>query len=76
MNEKHMLEIVEQYSRISDSDYGGNKVTRTPDNKTVYGERFGEIAWAVMMTEYKIGGAKYSAGNSSFSQTVYISLAP
>lgn len=76
MNETHIKETVEQYSRISDSDYGGNKVKRAPDNKTVYVERFGEIAWAVMMTEYKIGGATYSAGYSSFSQTVYISLAP
>jgi len=75
MNETYILETVEQFSQISESDFGGNKVKRAPDNKTVYVERFGEIAWAVMMTEYKIAGATYSAGYSSFSQTVYINLA-
>lgn len=75
MNEKHMLEIVEQYVRNQDADYGDIKVTRIPDRKTVYVEQIGEIGRAIMMTEYKLNGATYWAGYSSRSQTVYISLA-
>jgi hypothetical protein len=75
MNEKNMLEIVEQYSQQINMDYGDIKVKRVPDHKTVYVETIDEGGRAIMMTEYKIAGATYWAGYSSRSQTVYISQA-
>jgi hypothetical protein len=75
MNEKLMLEIVEQYSRQSDTEFGDIKITRVPNNKTVYVEQIGGSGRAVMMNEYKVDGAIYWAGYSSRSQTIYISQA-
>jgi hypothetical protein len=75
MNEQHMLEIVEQYSRQKDTEYGDIKIMRVPNNKTVYVEQTGESGRAVMMNEYKVDGVIYWAGYSSRSQTIYISQA-
>jgi hypothetical protein len=75
MNERHMQEIVEQYSQQVNSDFGDVKVTRIPDHKTVYVETIGQDGRAILMNQYKIDGVTYWAGYSYRSQTVYISLA-
>jgi len=75
MDERRMLEIVEQYSRQSDVHDGEIKATRVPDWKTVFVEQFGGVGRSITMTEYKVDGKTYWAGYSSRSQTVYVSQA-
>jgi len=75
MDEKLMLEIVEQHSRQSDVSDREIKVTRVPDWKTVFVEQFGGVGRSIIMTEYKVDGKTYWAGYSSRSQTVYVSRA-
>jgi hypothetical protein len=75
MDEKRMLNIVEQYSRQSVMADGEIKVTRVPDWNTVYVEQFGEMGRAIIMTEYKVDGKTFWAGYSSRSQTVFVSRA-
>jgi len=75
MDEKHMMKIVEQYSRYSDAEDGEIKVMRVPDWKTVFVEKIGEVGRSIILTEYKVDGKIYWAGYSSRSQTVYVSLA-
>jgi hypothetical protein len=75
MDEKHMLEIVEQYSRQSGPEENEIKVTRVPDWTTVYVEQFGDMGRSIVMTEYKVNGKTYWAGYSSRSQTVFVSQA-
>jgi hypothetical protein len=75
MNTDELLKIVEQYSRKSDAGYGDIKVTRIPDQKTVFVEQIDEIGRAIMMARYQVDGAAYWAGYSSRSETVYISVA-
>ena len=76
MNEKLMLEIVEQYSRQSDPPQEkGIKVVQVPDWTTVFVEQFGEMGRSIVMTEYQVDGKKYWAGYSSRSQTVFVSQA-
>ena len=75
MNSDQLLKIVEQYSRKSDTGYGGIKVRRIPDRKTVYMEQVDDVGRAIMMDKYQVDGATYWAGYSSRSETVYISQA-
>ena len=75
MNSEQLLKIVEQYSRKSGAGYGDVKVTRVPDQKTVFVEQIDGVGRSVMMDKYQVDGAIYWAGYSSRSETVYISLA-
>ncbi len=75
MDEKQMLEIVEQYNRQSDVRDGEIKVTRVPDWKTVFVEQIDGSGRSIILTEYKVDGKTYWAGYSSRSQTVYVSQA-
>lgn len=75
MDEKQMLEIVEQYSRKSAAADPDITVTRVADQKTVFVEQSGEGSQAIVMTEYQVDGTTYWAGFSTRSQTVYISQA-
>ena len=75
MNSSQLLKIVEQYSRKSQAGYGDIRVTRIPDQKTMFVEQIDDIGRAVMMDKYEVDGATYWAGYSSRSETVYISLA-
>ncbi len=74
MDSQQMLMIVEQYCRKIASTFEGITVTRVANWKTVFVEQIGGSGRAVMLTEYKVDGAKCWAGYSSRSQTVYISL--
>lgn len=75
MDEKRMLKIVEQYSRKNVAQDGEIKVTRVPDQKTVFVEQFDEIGRSVILREYKVDEKIFWAGYSSRSETVYVSLA-
>jgi hypothetical protein len=75
MNGDQLSKIVERYSRKSEAAYGDIKVTRVPDQKTVFVEQIDGVGRAVMMDKYQVDGATYWAGYSSRSETVYISLA-
>ncbi|MDI6694411.1 MAG: hypothetical protein QME21_05135 [Anaerolineales bacterium] len=77
MNEKQMLEIVELYIREGGVEQNEIKITQIADQKSIFVERIGEEngGQAIVMTEYKVDGAKCRAGYSWRSQTVYISLA-
>ena len=75
MNSERLLKIVERYSRKSEAGYDDIKVTRVPDQKTVFVEQIDGAGRAVMMGKYQVDGATYWAGYSSRSETVYISLA-
>jgi hypothetical protein len=74
MDERQMLRIVEAYHQKPDTRYEGTKITRVPNWKTVFVEQFGESGRVVILTEYKVDGAKCWAGYSSRSQTIFISL--
>ena len=75
MNEKMMLQIVEQYIRQSDVLVPEMKVTRVPDYKTVFVEQFGTDGRSIVLKEYKVDGKTYWAGYSTYSQTVFLSRA-
>lgn len=75
MNSDQLLKIVQQYSRKKETGYGDIKVTRIPDQKTVFVEQIDGVGRAVMMDKYEVDSATYWAGYSSRSETVYISLA-
>jgi hypothetical protein len=75
MNSNQLLKIVEQYTRKSEFDYGDIKVTRIPDQKTVFVEHLDEIGRAIIMAMFTVDGATYWAGYSALSHTVYISMA-
>ena len=75
MNSSQLLKIVEHYSRKSEVGYGDITVTRIPDQKTVFVEKFDGVGRSIMMDKYDVDGATYWAGYSSRSETVYISLA-
>lgn len=75
MNEKQMIQIIEQFSRKNEPEEGVVKVMRVPDFKTVYVETIGEIGRAIMLREYKVDEKTYWAGYSSRSDTVFVSLA-
>jgi hypothetical protein len=73
MDEKHMLSIVEEFSRQGSTAVGEVKVTRVPDWKSIFIETIGEIGRGIVMSEYKVDGKIYWAGFSTRSQTVYVS---
>ena len=75
MDEKRMLMIVEQYSRENATQDGEIKVTRVPDQKTVFVEQIDEYGRSVILREYKVDEKIFWAGYSSRSETVYVSLA-
>ena len=75
MNSNQLLKIVEKYNRKTEAGYGDIKVTRVPDQKTVFVEQIDGAGRAVMMDKYEVDGATYWAAYSSRSDTVYISLA-
>ena len=75
MNSNQLLKIVEQYSRKSEAGYGDIKVSRVPDQKTMFVEQIEGVGRSIMMDKYQVDGATYWAGYSSRSETVYISLA-
>lgn len=75
MNEKQMLQIVEQYSRQSNVLDQEIKVTRVPDYKTIYVEQIGADGRSLVLTEYKVDGKTFWAGYSTYSQTVFVSHA-
>jgi hypothetical protein len=75
MNSDQLLKIVEQYSRKSEAGYGDIKVTRVPDQKTMFVEQVDDVGRAIMLDRFQVNGATYWAGYSSRSETVYISLA-
>jgi len=75
MNTNQLLKIVEQYSRKSEAGYGDITVRRVPDHKTVFVEQIDDVGRSIMMDKYQVDGARYWAGYSSRSETVYISLA-
>ena len=75
MNSGQLLKIVKQYNAKSEVGYGDVKVTRVPDQKTVFVEQTEGAGRAIMMDKYEVDGATYWAGYSSRSETVYISLA-
>ena len=76
MDERRMLNIVEQYSRKNDMQDNEIKVTRLPNWKTVFVEQIGEMGGrSIIMAEYKVDGKIYRAGYSSRSQTVFVSQA-
>ena len=75
MNSVQLLKIVERYSRTKEGRDDDIKITRVPDQKTVFVEQIDGLGRAVMMAEYQVDGTTYWAGYSSRSETVYISLA-
>jgi hypothetical protein len=75
MNSDQLRKIVQQYSRRHEAGYGDIKITRVPDQKTVFVEQIDGVGRAVMMDKYEVDGATYWAGYSSRGETVYISLA-
>jgi len=76
MDEKQFLrEMVDRYARTGSERDGEIKVRRVQDRKTTYVEPNGESGRSIIMNEYKVDGKIYWAGYSSFSQTVFISLA-
>ncbi len=75
MNGIEMLKIMEGYICKGDTEFGGIKVTRVPDQKTVFIEQSGGIGRSIIMTEYKMDGKTFWAGYSSRSETVYVSRA-
>ena len=75
MDERRMLEIVEQFSRQSYPPEEAIKITRVPDQKTVFVEQISGDGRAIIMTEYEVDGKIYWAGFSTQSQAVYVSLA-
>jgi hypothetical protein len=76
MDERRMMNIVEQYSRQSNMQDKEIKVTRLPNWKTVFVEQIGETGGrSIIMAEYKVDGKIYWAGYSSRSQTVFVSQA-
>ncbi len=75
MNSDQLLKIVEQYSRKSEAGYGDIKVTRVPDQKTMFVEQVDDVGRAIMLDRFQVNGATYWAAYSSRSETVYISLA-
>jgi len=75
MDERKMLEIVEQYSRESYPADEAIKIKRVPDQKTVFIEQIAEDGRAIVLNEYKVDGKTYWAGYSPRSQTVYVSQA-
>jgi hypothetical protein len=74
MNSSELLRIVEQYSQKNDAGYGDIRVTRIPDQKTVFVEQFDGVGRSIMMDKYDVHGVTYWAGYSSRSETVYVSL--
>ena len=74
MNSSELLKIVEHYSRKNEAGYGAIKVTRVPDQKTVFVEQIDGVGRGVMMDKHQVDGTTYWAGYSSRSETVYISL--
>jgi len=75
MNEKQMIEIVEQFSRKSEPVEGQVKITQVPDYKTVYVEQIAGVGRSIILTEYKVDGKTYWAGYSTLSETVFLSQA-
>ena len=75
MNDKQMIEIVEQFSRKSEPLEGQVKVIRVADYKTVHIEQIGESGRSIMLNEYLVDGKTYWAGYSSSSGTVFVSKA-
>jgi hypothetical protein len=73
MNQKEMLNIVEQFSRNAGVVEGQMKVTRVPDSTTMYVETIGEMGRSIFFNEYKVDGKTYWAGYSSRSDTVFVS---
>jgi hypothetical protein len=73
MDERRMLNIVEQYSRQGNLQNKEIKVTRVPDWKTVIVETIGETGRSIILTQYKVDGKTYWAGYSSRSDTVFLS---
>ena len=59
MNGDQLSKIVERYSRKIEAGYGDIKVTRLPDQKTVFVERIDGVGRAVMMDKYQVDGATY-----------------
>lgn len=66
---------MEHYSWTSEAGNGATKVTRVPDQKTVFVEQIGGVGRALMMDKAQVDGITYRAGYSSRNETVYISLA-
>jgi len=56
MDERKMLEIVEQYSRESYPADEAIKIKRVPDQKTVFIEQIAEDGRAIVLNEYKVDG--------------------
>jgi meiotically up-regulated gene 157 (Mug157) protein len=75
MNNDQLLKVVEHYSRKNEAGHSDIKVTRVPDQKTVFVEQVDGVGRAILMDKYQVDGATYWAGYSSRSETVYISLA-
>ena len=73
MNGIQMLKIVEEYIRKGGTEYGDIRVTRLPDQKTVFVELNGDMGRSILMTEYQVDGKHYRAGYSQRSETVYVS---
>lgn len=73
MDTRQMTTIVEQYCRNSAVEHLGMKITPIARQKTVFVEQSGESGRAIMLSEYKVDGASYWAGYSTYSQTIYIS---
>jgi hypothetical protein len=61
MDEKFMLEIVEQYHQKSDVVIEDINIVRVPDFKTVFVEQLDGAGRSVILTEYKVDGKKYWA---------------
>lgn len=73
MNQREMLEMVEQFSRNTEVEEGKIKVTRVPDSITMYVETIGEVGRSIFFNEYKVDGKTYWAGYSTRSDTLFIS---
>ena len=74
MTNDQLLKVVEQYSRKNEAGDSDIKVTRVPDQKTVFIEQVDGVGRAILMDKYQVDGSTYRAGYSSRSDTVYISL--
>lgn len=74
MTNDQLLKVVEQYSRKNEAGDSDIKVTRVPDQKTVFIEQVDGVGRAILMDKYQVAGSTYRAGYSSRSDTVYISL--
>jgi hypothetical protein len=75
MNHAQLLESVEKFSRKTGTDADEYKIVHLPDQKTIYIEPHGEESRSVVLSEVKVDGKTYWAGYSTYTQTVYISLA-